>query len=230
MKCEIIPRLEDLPDPRLYLEDKSVFVIIDVLRFSTTVVYLLNAGATYLKPCSEKEEAFSFKHRHKHSLLVGEAAGQSIKGFDFNNSPSAIEGLDLSGKKVAIRTSNGTRAISMIDADKMLYVGSTINAKALGSYLREKHQTRPIYLIAVGRAGEKAIEDKVGAMMIRASCVGETLDLGTLKTFRQLIHNSPSAKRIKKTEFRKDVGKALEFNSSTVIPVLKGGVIVNGSD
>lgn len=226
MKWEIARRLEDLSNITAKSGKKRILVIIDVLRFSTTAIYLLQHGARYIKPCRTIAEAYQFKREHENVILVGEKNGKSIQGFDFNNSPSQIEAIQLSGRPVAIRTSNGTRAIRTIGEDQDLYIGSTVNAKYVASLLKGKKAAK-IYLVAVGRQGDEATEDLIGAKMIRSYAREKPLRHSTLQSFKERIRNSRSAQFLTEHGSQKDIEKVMEFNSFSLVPVLQEGVFVS---
>lgn len=224
MKCTIVPKLEALSMREI--NSNCFFVIIDVLRFSTTAIYLLKNGARYLKPYQEVHNVFQFKQAHENAVLVGEKGGKSIKGFDFNNSPSAIAKKRFNGKMIAIRTSNGTRAIKTIGKDKNIFIGGTVNAKFLGAYLRKKAKNAYVYLIAVGSEGTESIEDMIGAKMIYKYCMDTQISKKTLKKYKKSIKTSKAAEKLRNLGFPKDVKKVLEFNSVNILPKVEKGKIV----
>jgi 2-phosphosulfolactate phosphatase len=45
------------------------------------------------------------------ALLMGESGGRPVEGFDLGNSPSALDGRDLSGRTIIQRTTAGTQGI-----------------------------------------------------------------------------------------------------------------------
>src|SRR5208282_5212468 len=86
-------------------------VIIDVLRAFTTAAFAFSVGAHKIIPVSSPEDAFNLKRQNPDYLLMGEIQGKPIQGFDFGNSPTEIQGLDLKGKTIVQRTSAGTQGI-----------------------------------------------------------------------------------------------------------------------
>ena len=87
----------------------GVAVAIDVLRAYTTAAYGLAAGAREILLTGTVEEALALRAEIPGSLAMGEVNGRQPPEFDFGNSPSALAGLDLSGRPLIHRTSAGTQ-------------------------------------------------------------------------------------------------------------------------
>jgi 2-phosphosulfolactate phosphatase len=88
-------------------EDK-VFVVIDVLRATTTIIEALSNGCTDVI-----DEAFDLAKRlpRKDTLIGGERGGLKVDGFDVGNSPREYTRDLVSGKRVILTTTNGTKAL-----------------------------------------------------------------------------------------------------------------------
>jgi 2-phosphosulfolactate phosphatase len=129
-------------------------VAIDVLRAFTTAAYALAAGATELILVSSVEEALTLRKNIPGSLIVGEVDGFPFAAFDFNNSPSALAGLDLSGRPVIQRTSAGTQGIVHSQRADILCGGSFVCANATARYLRQQAPPQITFVIT-GILGER---------------------------------------------------------------------------
>ena len=57
-------------------------------------------------------------------MLVGEVNGYPIEGFDLPNSPTAIDSLDLSNKRLVLRTTAGSQGAVLAAHAKDIYVAS----------------------------------------------------------------------------------------------------------
>ena len=91
-------------------EATGLTVIIDVFRAMTVETYLMRNNARRIIPVGDMQIAFDYKAQHpENTVLCGERKGIMIEGFDFGNSPSQLEGVDLTGKTVIHTTSAGTR-------------------------------------------------------------------------------------------------------------------------
>jgi 2-phosphosulfolactate phosphatase len=97
---------------------------------------------------ADADAARAFGREHEDAVLVGERRGAPRAGFDFVPLPTRLRNADLSGRPVAIRTTNGTRAVDHVDEADRLLVGSTVNARAVAETLAG--QTGDSYLVAAG--------------------------------------------------------------------------------
>ena len=87
----------------------KIVVVIDVLRATSTINTLLFLGADHVKPIGSLEECKNLKD-HDY-IIMAERLGKKVDGFDYGNSPTKLREKDIRGKKVAIATSNGSKAI-----------------------------------------------------------------------------------------------------------------------
>jgi 2-phosphosulfolactate phosphatase len=128
----------------------GVAVIVDVFRAFTTAAFCVAAGATEIVLVSAHEEALAMKARDPRLFLVGEIKGRPIPGFDAGNSPSAIDGLDLSGRRVVQRTSQGTQGVVAATHAEAIVLGSFVVAGATAQHLRGRNE---VTIVAMGEAG-----------------------------------------------------------------------------
>jgi 2-phosphosulfolactate phosphatase len=94
----------------------TVFLVLDILRATTTIVTALQNGASRVIAVSEIDDAI--KVRGPNVLLAGERGGRRITAdmaggieFDLGNSPREMTRDKVHGQSLVITTSNGTRAI-----------------------------------------------------------------------------------------------------------------------
>src|SRR5213593_2001243 len=87
-------------------------VIVDVFRAFTTAAFCIGAVAREIVLVADHEQALAMKKDDPRLFLTGEIGGKPIPGFDAGNSPSVIERLDLSGRRVVQRTSSGTQGVT----------------------------------------------------------------------------------------------------------------------
>lgn len=147
-------------------------VVIDVLRFTTTLTAALEAGAKAVYPVAEPEDAWRLQAQLDGDLLLGgERAGLRINGFDLGNSPREYVPGVVGGHLLAMTTSNGTGALLAAHraGAAPVYVGSLRNAPAVARRL--VREGRPAVLYCSGNGGKIALEDVVGAGAIISGCV-----------------------------------------------------------
>ena len=81
-----------------------------------------------------------------------------IEGFDYGNSPSQLEHVDLTGKTVVHTTSAGTQGIAnAIHADEIIG-GSLLTARAIANYIRRKNP-ETVSLVCMGLMAETPTEE-----------------------------------------------------------------------
>lgn len=227
MNWKIIRRIEDFEEPA----DDSIVVVIDVLRFSTTVITLFDYGAKYIKPVTSESGAIDFKNSNPGSVLVGEDNGIKLDRFDYNNSPTEIQSGNVRGKPVGILTTNGTRSIKKVQEfqnggkDIDILIGGTINAVTVAQSIIK--EDRDIYLLAAGKDGHETKDDIVGAKLIRDYRNNNNLPSNQLKRYKQEIRSSRSAENLRDIGYKKDVEFCLNLNSSETIPKLEKRRLVN---
>ena len=114
-------------------EADGLTVIIDVFRAFSLECYLYAMGAREIRPVGRIEEAFAWKNEDPDCLLAGERGGKMCEGFDFGNSPSAAEKIDVRGKRIIHTTSAGTQGIvNAVHAEEIIG-GALVNARAVAA-------------------------------------------------------------------------------------------------
>src|SRR5262245_3913723 len=112
--------------------DRSVCIVLDVLRASSTMLAMFEAGASELVLAETPEAAVAMACDDRDGHWVcGERHGLKVEGFDFGNSPTELSEADLGGRRVLYVTSNGTRALHAVQAAPLVLVGSPRNEVAV---------------------------------------------------------------------------------------------------
>lgn len=143
-------------------------MIVDVFRAFTTAAFCIAAGAREIVLVGDHEQALAMKRADPALFLAGEIDGRPIAGFDVGNSPSAIEHLDLSGRRVVQRTSSGTQGVVAATGAQAIVLGSFVIAAATVSYLRDR--ANEVTIVAMGQnALEDADEDLACARYLAAA-------------------------------------------------------------
>lgn len=110
----------------------SVCVVIDVVRATTTMLALCEAGAGPIHVVATDLDAARQRAATANPpmLLVGEQGGLIAPGFDFDNSPTAVRAGAVAGRAVVMRTTNGTVALSRVAAAPLVLVACIRNGEA----------------------------------------------------------------------------------------------------
>jgi len=154
-------------------------VIVDVFRAFTTAAFCIAAGAREIVLVADHEQALALKRDDPSLFLTGEIEGRPIPGFDAGNSPSAIEHLDLTGRRVVQRTSAGTQGVTAAAGARGIALGSFVIAEATVRYVRRS--ATDVTVVAMGRgAAETADEDEACASYIAARLVDAPTDVTSI--------------------------------------------------
>ncbi len=162
------------PDLYRYHQKHFNIVLIDVLRFTSSMTTALANGALFVETFADEETPLRLK-KDQNYLICGEYKGVQLDGYDFNNSPVDMTRENVGGRKLAFCTTNGTYTRSVIyDYDKIL-AGSFLNFSALIDRL--KTDNKPVTLVCSGSARKPAVEDVIFAGKV-ADCLTENSAFG----------------------------------------------------
>jgi 2-phosphosulfolactate phosphatase len=125
----------------LYEVDKSIVVIIDVLRATSTIATALYNGAKAIIPVDSVAECIRIG-KQIDSITAGERDGKIAEGLDYGNSPFEYPSEFINGKTLVLTTTNGTRLLHMaLDKNaKAIITGSFPNLSAVCDFLTAQNQ------------------------------------------------------------------------------------------
>lgn len=127
----------------------GLVVAIDVIRAFTTACYAFAAGAKEIMLVRGVDEALNLRDQMPGSLLMGEVGGLPPEGFDYGNSPSALIGEDLHGRRIIQRTGAGTQGVVLSANAEILLAASFANASATLKYI-QTCAPQSVTLVATG--------------------------------------------------------------------------------
>ncbi|CAN5833502.1 hypothetical protein BH11PSE1_BH11PSE1_10270 [soil metagenome] len=214
----------------------SVFVIVDVLSFSTAVDIAVGRGALiYPFPLGDHEAAKIA------AAKVGAvaAAPKRAAGGQFSLSPASLRDLSA-GDRLLLPSPNGSR-LSLACGGTPVLAGCLRNATAIAAKARELAEQGDIGLIPAGERWpgdtlRPAIEDLIGAGAIIDALDGElTAEARVARDawrsaqpdLDALIRDSLSGRELIERGFQIDVGLALEVDVSAAAPQLIEGAFRN---
>jgi len=146
---------------------RSVCVVVDVLRASSSIVTLLERGAASVVAAGDIEQARALAERLPGYVLCGEKDGLPPEGFAYGNSPSEFSRLDFRGESVILATSNGTRILAALAEAPALLVGSLLNrtamAQAAVTIARDRGLDIAVVCSAAYGGATFVLEDALGA-------------------------------------------------------------------
>lgn len=146
----------------------KLVVVIDVFRATTTIVTAMANGISEVKPCLEAKQAISLKQ--KGYLVGGERNGVKLKEMDLDNSPLSFLNGKYTNQKLAISTTNGTKAVDVSLTAEELIIGSFVNITAVVNYILKSELD--VLLVCAGWKGKMSTED----FMFAGNVVSSTLD------------------------------------------------------
>jgi phosphosulfolactate phosphohydrolase-like enzyme len=150
------------------VENKNV-VVIDILRATTTMCVAMENGANSIWPVDSVQKA---AQAGSSFLTAGERNGEKVEGFDLGNSPQEFSEEVVKGRDIVMTTTNGTKAISLSEGAKNIYIASYRNISAVVQELQK--QPEDIVLFCSGWKDQVNLEDTLfaGEVVARVSGVG----------------------------------------------------------
>ncbi len=150
-------------------------VVVDVLRATTTIAWALHNGAEAIETFADLDELQKSSSSWEPALrlLVGERGGQRLKGFDLGNSPVDVVPELVSGKRLFMSTTNGTRSLQAVRNASKLYTLSLPNRKAVAQRLLND-QTKQLCILGSGWEGAYSLEDSLAAGSLAAFLIENT--------------------------------------------------------
>jgi 2-phosphosulfolactate phosphatase len=162
-------------------EATGTVVVIDVLRAFTTAAFAFDAGAEAITLVAEVEEAFALRDENPDWLIMGEHGGLPVEGFDFDNSPAAFVGRDLTGRRLIQRTSTGTQGVVRSANAGYLLAASLCCANATVEHFSWLRPRMVTFVITGSHAAGLGDEDQACADYMEALMRGEPPDVDSLR-------------------------------------------------
>ena len=221
---------------------ETVCVVFDVLRATSTMVTALANGAEAIVPVAEIPEAMALRRQDSQLLLAGERNGLRIRAeqtggtdFDLGNSPREFTRDRIHGKRIAMSTTNGTRALRACAPAQDVLLGSFLNLGATAGFIRG-HAPGDLLVVCSGTADQCAYEDVLGAGALCDRlwdlCRPETV-ADSAKMARQLFHveradllaaaskSRNGARLLRHAELAEDVAFCLQLDRFELVALLE---------
>jgi 2-phosphosulfolactate phosphatase len=143
----------------------DVFIVIDVIRATTTLATIFERGASHVFVAGSIEQARAAAQIQPGRLLCGERNVRPLPGFDYGNSPVQFSQLNLTGRELILTTTNGTRAFYACPTNTTRLAGSFYNAQAVTGHALQLAQERDsnIAIVCSGEFDYFALDDAVCA-------------------------------------------------------------------
>lgn len=232
-----MPNIDAVVLPDMLTEKQlvgRVVVVIDVLRASTTMVQAIEQGARCIVPVVSVDGARMIAQDRAGAILCGERGGVRPDGFTLGNSPLEYTREIIEGKECVLSTTNGTRALGLVEKAEAVLIGSMRNLDAICSWIRSSGLDA--MMVCSGTDGKVSFEDcfcaglfvdRLGfhasdgaALMYHAA----THAVDRMGSERFAVESSFHAKRLIQLGFEADVAFASEMSVSSVVPILDQAV------
>jgi 2-phosphosulfolactate phosphatase len=221
----------------------DAYVVVDVLRATTTIAVLFDRGLEDLLVVDDIEQARS-RAETEGRLLFGEVGGLRPEGFDFGNSPVEAQAADVAARAGVLFTTNGTTALCALGERAAVYAGAPANAAAIAHAVRGYER---VVVVCSGTDGARrfALEDFAAAgLMVQAMqgvtsgvALGDAAALALRIAARPpgatrgrtlpspaelLITSSEHARKLKALGFEKDVAFSARMDTARAVPGVVG--------
>lgn len=221
----------------LFHHENAIVVVIDIFRATSAICTAFQYGAKSVIPVASVEEALQYKQQG--FLAAAERNAMIVEGFDFGNSPFSYMTEEIKGKTIAITTTNGTQAIEAARKASEIVVGSFLNYSILCEWLEE--QGNDVILLCSGWKNKFNLEDTLFAGAVARNLI-ETLKFETTcdstlsatilyekaeSDIYGFLSNSSHRKRLEKLDLERDIQYCLQFDKTSVLPVLEGKELRN---
>jgi 2-phosphosulfolactate phosphatase len=176
---------------------RRVAVVVDVLRATTSILTLLERGATevVVAPTVDAARRYAAEaarvgaaskpaaaHRaHDRGRAAaagavrtaGEQGGLAPDGFEFGNSPAAFARADVAGSRFVIATTNGTRALHAVRDAPVVFAGCLRNRTAAARAAADAalEGGYDLTVVCSGREGRFSLDDAYTAGAITDAVV-----------------------------------------------------------
>ena len=212
----------------------KIVVVVDILRATSCFTAGMHSGVKTIVPFSDVEECR--KMAAKGYVTAGERGGQKVDGFEIGNSPFDYMKNEMKGRRVAVTTTNGTRAIKLSETSDQIVIGSFLNLGSVSEYLIA--EGKDCLIFCAGWKGKVNLEDSLfaGALIKELTGNFQPIDDSALLcrssfvTVRdqlpEIIAKSEHAQRLSGYNMARDIAFCSRINEFDVLPIVKDGRIV----
>lgn len=222
--------------------EADAFVVVDVLRATSTIAVLFHRGLSDLLVVDDVEVARA-RAKEGGRLLFGEVGGLRPEGFDYGNSPLEARGAAIERRSAVLFTTNGTTVLCALGERGAVYAGALANAASVVRALAE-HERGVVVCAGNGGGTRFSQEDFAAAGLLvqavqrntAAVRLGDGAALALMAAARppggsggrrsmpspgrQLIQSSSHARLLKKLGFERDVEFCTELDTAPCTPMV----------
>ena len=214
----------------------DVYIVIDVIRATTTLTTVFDSGATRVYAANSLEQAQSAAKIYSQRLLCGERHGLPVAGFDYGNSPAQFAHLDLSGRELILTTTNGTRAFYACPKSSTRLAGCFYNAHAVTAHALALAQEKGsnVIIVCAAESDYFALDDATcaGYLALEVQRQHPTIDIADDVRAAQALYEAfappkladvaHAAQSIIAMNLGHDLDYCMKIDGSTTVPMVMG--------
>lgn len=224
-------------------------IVVDVLRATTTIATALHGGAEAVQVFSDIDQLLQVSQQWpaEKRIRIGERGGKMVEGFDLGNSPLNCTPEVVTGKRLFMTTTNGTRALQRVQDAPMVLTAALINRQTVVNALSQK-TPETVWILGSGWEGSYSLEDTVCAGAIADGIItemGYPLDdavgndevHGAIALYSQwkeqlyqLMNQASHGKRLQRLERYDDLKYCAQTDTLDVLPIQKDPGVLIKSD
>lgn len=149
---------------------ETAYIVVDVIRATTTLAVLFEQGARRVLVARDVEAARRVRASLPGALLAGEVNAVAPPDFDHGNSPDEWGRLDLNGREILFSTTNGARGLHAAMGGGPVFAGALRNASAVcaaaleaARHVAAPERQRGVAVICSGLGDQPAEDDSLCA-------------------------------------------------------------------
>lgn len=217
----------------LYDLSNTIVVVIDIFRATSTICAALDNGAKAVMPVATVEECLCLEKEKPQFITAGERDGKVIKGLQGGNSPSEYTPEIITGKVLALTTTNGTRLLHLVKRADEIVIGSFLNLDVLCQYL--VNSGKDVLLACAGWRDKENLEDTLfaGAVIqkvdkyFQRSCDSSFIALSLYRqslealSLVDFMKSGSHYHRLSRFHLEEDMAYCCSLNKHPVVPIFK---------
>ncbi|MBW6492509.1 MAG: 2-phosphosulfolactate phosphatase [Lentimicrobium sp.] len=239
----MLQNLEIILSPAVYsyhaTKGNHVTVVIDVLRFTTSLVSVFENGAISVIPVSLPDEAEALQKQG--FPVAAEREGIRLPFADYGNSAADFRTADIKGKTLVYSTTNGTKAMKMAAEHGLVVTAAFTNLTAVADWLVCRNEN--LIILCSGWKNLISMEDTICAGALadlllksgRFQKTGDEVDLAL--TLWESNRNKLKEALMSTSHYIRLLGLSVDpladhtvsIGISQVVPVFENGKITNKS-
>lgn len=232
--------LEIVLSPSLYptrsTQGKCITVVVDVLRYTSSLVAAFGFGVKAVIPASSPEEALAWKQ--KGYPVAGESDGIKLPFADYGNSANDFDTPAIAGQTLVYTSTNGTVAMNLAAGQGRVAALAFSNLNAVADWVTGQHEQ--VIILCSGWKNQVSFEDTLCAGALAsilldskgfskegdACSMASDLWLRNKEQLKAAIMQSSHYKRLLLLGVDPFIDKIIQVDTNPVVPVFYNGLIL----